>query len=63
MPSVRLFCLLLSCACLISMVIGLFKPWWLLWWEDVQNRKKIFQVYGTLTLVFFVAYVVMGFFI
>jgi len=45
------------------MIIGLFKPWWLLWWEDVQNRKKIFQVYGALTLVFFVAYVVMGFFI
>jgi hypothetical protein len=45
------------------MVIGLFKPWWLLWWEDVQNRKMIFQVYGTLTIVFFVAYVVIGFFI
>lgn len=63
MQSVRLFCLLLSCVCLISMIIGLFKPWWLLWWEDVQNRKMIFQVYGTLTLIFFVAYEVMGFFI
>jgi len=45
------------------MVIGLFKPWLLLWWEDVQNRKKIIQVYGSLTLVFFVAYAVMGYFI
>ena len=63
MHSVRLFCLLLSCVCLICLIIGLFKPWLLLWWEDVQNRKKIIQVYGSLSLVFFIAYVVMGFFI
>lgn len=62
MQSVRLFCLLLSCVCLISMIIGLFKPWLLLWWEDVQNRKKILVVYGTLSLVFFVAYETIGFF-
>jgi len=63
MQSVRLFCLLLSCACLISLIIGLFKPWLLLWWEDVQNRKKIILVYGTLAAVFYVAYLVMGIFI
>ncbi|HNP94410.1 MAG TPA: hypothetical protein PKJ63_02235 [Cyclobacteriaceae bacterium] len=60
MSSVRLFCLLLSCACLISMIIGLFKPWLLLWWEDVQNRKKIILVYGSLSLIFYLAYVVIG---
>ncbi len=60
MQSVRLFCLLLSCVSLISLVIGLFKPWLLLWWEDVQNRKKIILVYGTLALVFFIAYLVIG---
>ncbi len=63
MQSVRLFCLLLSCACLISLIIGLFKPWLLLWWEDVQNRKKIIQVYGILSVIFFIAYLVMGYFI
>ena len=63
MQSVRLFCLLLSCACLIFLVIGLFKPWLLLWWEDVQNRKKIILVYGSLSLIFFIAYQVLGVFI
>lgn len=63
MSSVRLFCLLLSGACLISLIIGLFKPWLLLWWEDVQNRKKIIQVYGSLSLVFFLIYLVLGLFI
>ncbi|HPI80527.1 MAG: hypothetical protein M9954_00375 [Cyclobacteriaceae bacterium] len=63
MQSVRLFCLFFSGASFVSMVIGLIRPWWLLWWEDVQNRKKIFQVYGTLTVVFFLAYEVIGIFI
>ncbi|HCM75727.1 MAG TPA: hypothetical protein DIS90_05060 [Cytophagales bacterium] len=63
MQSIRLFCLLLSGASLISLLIGLFKPWWLLWWEDVQNRKKILQVYGSLTLIFFLAYLAIGYFI
>ncbi len=63
MSSVRLFCLLLSGACLISLIIGLFKPWLLLWWEDVQNRKKIILVYGSLSLVFFLIYLVLGLFI
>jgi len=44
------------------MVIGLFKPWLMLWWEDVQNRKKIIRVYGSLTIIFYLAYVVMGLF-
>lgn len=63
MESVRLFCLLLSYACLISLIIGLFKPWLLLWWEDVQNRKKIILVYGSLAIVFLGVYWALGFFI
>lgn len=63
MQSIRLFCLLLSLACLLSLIIGLFKPWLLLWWEDVQNRKKIILIYGSLSLIFFIAYVVLGIFI
>lgn len=60
MQSVRLFCLLMSMVCLVFMVIGLFKPWLLLWWEDVQNRKKIIQVYGLLALIFYLAYEIIG---
>ncbi|MGE0770474.1 MAG: hypothetical protein AB7K37_02095 [Cyclobacteriaceae bacterium] len=63
MPLVRLFLLLFSISCFLFLIIGLIKPWVMLWWEDVQNRKKIIQVYGTLALVFFVAYLVLGLFI
>jgi len=45
------------------MIIGLVKPWIMLWWEDVQNRKKVFLLYGISGLVFLVAYYVMGFFV
>ena len=35
----------------ILLVIGLFRPWVVLWWEDLQNRKKVIRVYGTLAVV------------
>ena len=38
------------------MVIGLIKPWAMLWWEDVQHRMKVIKVYGSLSIVFGVAY-------
>ncbi|TRX58656.1 hypothetical protein FNH22_12310 [Fulvivirga sp. M361] len=36
----------------VFMSLGLYKPWIMLWWEDIQNRRKIIKVYGTSTLVF-----------
>ena len=48
--------LYVSLACLVCLVIGLFKPWVLLWWEDTQNRKKVIRLYGTVGLVTFVLY-------
>jgi len=32
-------------ACFL-LVLGLFKPWVVLWWEDRQNRKKVILLYG-----------------
>ncbi len=32
----------------------------MLWWEDVQNRKKIIQVYGSLAIFFLIIYYVLG---
>jgi len=58
---VRLLLLFLSYTCLAFLSIGLYKPWVMLWWEDTQNRKKIFQVYGLLAIIFFVAYEVLGY--
>jgi len=28
----------------------------MLWWEDVQNRKKVIKLYGTLSLFFLIMY-------
>lgn len=38
------------------LIIGLFKPWMMLWWEDIQNRKKVIKVYGTVAVVSYVLY-------
>jgi hypothetical protein len=62
MHNVRLLILFLGLACALFLVIGLYKPWAMLWWEDIQNRKKVIQVYGTLTVVFFISYYVLKLF-
>jgi len=33
------------------LLIGLVKPWWLLWWEDTQNRLKVIKLYGSIAVV------------
>jgi hypothetical protein len=38
---------------LFFLLIGLIKPWWLLWWEDTQNRLKVIKLYGSIALVSF----------
>jgi len=57
----RTLILLLSISSGLFLIIGLFKPWLMLWWEDVQNRKKVILVYGTIMIFFWIVYVVMGF--
>lgn len=59
---VRLLILYLGMAGSLFLLIGLYQPWAVLWWEDIQNRKKVIQVYGTLALIFFIAYYVLQFF-
>jgi hypothetical protein len=36
---------------LIFLLLGLIKPWWLLWWEDTQNRLKVIKLYGSIAAV------------
>ena len=56
MEYVQRFFLYLSLIALLCLIIGLFKPWVMLWWEDTQNRKKVIRVYGTATIIAFVIY-------
>ncbi|HNP18374.1 MAG TPA: hypothetical protein PKL31_08080 [Fulvivirga sp.] len=38
---------------LCFLVIGLYRPWVMLWWEDRQNRKKVIKVYGAAAILFY----------
>lgn len=44
------------------MVIGLFKPWLMLWWEDIQNRRKIIKTYGVGAVICYGVYVILKIF-
>jgi hypothetical protein len=61
MDKVRLLSLFVSYASLLFLLLGLIKPWMMLWWEDVQNRRKVIKIYGTLAVVFYLIYVSLGF--
>jgi len=45
----------ISIAALLFLVLGLFWPWALLWWEDVQNRRKVIRLYGSVACVAYLA--------
>jgi len=56
MDFLQRFFLLMSITALLGVVAGLFKPWMMLWWEDVQNRKKVLKVYGTTAVISYALY-------
>ena len=56
---VQLLILLLSLTSFLFMMLGLIKPWMMLWWEDVQNRKQVIKLYGTSGLFFLIVYVIL----
>jgi hypothetical protein len=56
MNLVQLFFLLCAVACAMFLAIGLYKPWIMLWWEDVQNRRKVIKVYGSIGLACYAIY-------
>ena len=63
MAFARMLFLYMGIASTLFLVVGLFRPWVMLWWEDTQNRKKIFKLYGVLSLLFYLIYLIMGFFL
>ncbi len=56
MEFIQRFFLYVSVTALLCLLIGLYKPWIMLWWEDTQNRKKVINVYGTAALISYVLY-------
>jgi hypothetical protein len=61
MEEVSLLFLFLSIFSFFSMLLGLYKPWVVLWWEDVQNRKKVIQLYGSIGVICYLVYFVLQF--
>ncbi len=45
----------------LLLLIGLFKPWMMLWWEDVQNRKKVILLYGSIIIISYGLYWILFF--
>jgi hypothetical protein len=56
MEFIRRFFLYVSLLAILFLLIGLFKPWMMLWWEDTQNRKKVITIYGTVAFISYVLY-------
>lgn len=57
MKYIELFVLLLIATSILFLIIGLFRPWAMLWWEDQQNRMKVIKAYGSLTILFGLVYI------
>lgn len=53
---VRMLFFYLALASLAFLAIGLWRPWVMLWWEDLSNRRKVIQVYGILAVSFYIIY-------
>lgn len=43
-----------SITSILLLVLGLYKPWVVLWWEDTQNRKKVVLLYGSVALTLWI---------
>ena len=56
MDNVKLLVLFLIITCVLFLIIGLFRPWAMLWWEDIQNRSKVIKSYGSLAILFALVY-------
>jgi hypothetical protein len=54
--------LYISITALVFLLIGLYKPWVMLWWEDVQNRRKVVRLYGSIAALGYLAYFLIGVF-
>lgn len=56
MENVKLLVFFLIWTSILFLIIGLFRPWAMLWWEDEQNRMKVIKSYGLLAILMTVVY-------
>lgn len=41
-------------------IIGMIRPWWVLWFLDMQNRLMVLRYYGFITVLLGLAMIVTG---
>lgn len=58
----RLFVFLLGLTAFGLLIMGLYRPRTVLWWEDVQNRRKVLRSYGVVVVMAFMLYLLLGLF-
>ena len=45
----------------ICLLVGLYKPWIMLWWREKQNRRQVINLYGIIVLLSFFIYTTLRF--
>jgi hypothetical protein len=63
MHMIRLLLQLMAATAFIFLLAGLYKPWIMLWWEDVQNRRKVIRLYGVIGISCYSVYWILYFFV
>jgi hypothetical protein len=48
--------LLIGISASVMMLVGLYKPYVMLWWKDVQTRRMVIRLYGSIALAGFLIY-------
>jgi hypothetical protein len=57
----QIFFLIAGIISSLLLVAGLFKPYALLWWKDVQTRRMVIKLYGGIAIVCFMIYSLLRF--
>lgn len=58
MNFVQQLSLYISITAFVFLILGLYKPWIMLWWEDVQNRRKVIKLYGSIASVAYLTHLI-----
>jgi len=59
MEFIALFLTILFWTFLFITLVGIARPWWVLWFLDMSNRLAVLKYYGVITLLLGVAVVIM----
>lgn len=56
MEFIRSLIILILLLDLLLLLIGMIQPTVAVWWEDVQNRRRVLKIYGTSGIILLVLY-------